>query len=242
DGSLEDSMRYAIDVAKLDFLASTDHASILPVQSEMMTGDDYIWWRIQKVDDLLFVPGLFTPIYPYERRMSSPAGHHNVIFPKRGGVPVPTDAKNPNDNDDQAFWNRVRGSGVLTFPHTPADRSQPKNDLLYKNPDFSPLMEIYQGFRSSYESVNTPPEGRIGNSQVTEPGHFYQDALKKGFRYGVESSSDHLSTHKSYTGVYAEELTREGLFKAMKARHTFAASDKIVVDFRIGEHMLGDEF
>jgi hypothetical protein len=27
----------------------------------------------------------------------------------------------------------------------------------------------------------------------------------------------------------------------MKARHTFAASDKIIVDFRMGDRMMGDE-
>ena len=42
--------------------------------------------------------------------------------------------------------------------------------------------------------------------------------------------------------MYAEDLTREGIFKAMLARHTFAGSDKIVVDFQILGHLPGDEF
>ena len=84
-------------------------------------------------------------------------------------------------------------------------------------------------------------DGKLGNTQTDEAGHFYQDALAKGLRYGVEASSDHLATHKNFTGVYSEELSRPALFRAMKSRHTFAASDKIIVDFRMGGHLMGDE-
>ena len=66
-------------------------------------------------------------------------------------------------------------------------------------------------------------------------------AWNKGYRLGVIASSDHLSTHMSYAMVYAEEATREGVFQAIQQRHTYAATDNIVVDFRIGQAFMGDE-
>lgn len=45
----------------------------------------------------------------------------------------------------------------------------------------------------------------------------------------------------SYAMVYAERATREGVFEAIKRRHTYAATDNIVVDFRIGGAFMGEE-
>ena len=65
-------------------------------------------------------------------------------------------------------------------------------------------------------------------------------AWRKGYRLGVIASSDHLSTHMSYAMVYAEDLSREGVAAAIRNRHTYAATDNIVLDFRIGEAFMGD--
>jgi hypothetical protein len=241
DGSLEDTYRYGTDVARLDFLAPTDHVDQGAPTAEYIKGDDYHWWRIQKAADLFHLPQAFLPIYAYERSMQSPGGHRNVLHLKRGGVPVRGNIKDPQDNLPTTLWDRLRGQEVLVFPHTPGDVMQPLITWDYRNPDFEPLMEIYQGLRSSYEYRGAPLDGKLGNTQTDEPGHFYQDALAKGRRYGVQASSDHLATHINYTGVYAEELSRPALFRAMKARHTFAASDKIIVDFRMGDRLMGDE-
>jgi hypothetical protein len=50
----------------------------------------------------------------------------------------------------------------------------------------------------------------------------------------------------SYACIYAESFTREGLIDAMKKRHTYAATDNILLDVRCttpeGEHMMGDVF
>jgi hypothetical protein len=42
--------------------------------------------------------------------------------------------------------------------------------------------------------------------------------------------------------VYSEGTSREDLLKAMRARHTYGATDNIIADWRCGEHMQGDEF
>src|SRR5437868_14685527 len=58
----------------------------------------------------------------------------------------------------------------------------------------------------------------------------------------LQASSDHVSTHVSYACILAEDFSRKGLVEAMKKRHTYAATDNIVMDVRMGAlGMMGDE-
>ena len=64
----------------------------------------------------------------------------------------------------------------------------------------------------------------------------------KGFKLGVQSSSDHVSTHISYAALYVDKLDREALLQAIRARRTFAATDNVIVDFRVGDNFMGESF
>jgi hypothetical protein len=68
------------------------------------------------------------------------------------------------------------------------------------------------------------------------------NAWAKGYRLGVIASSDHYSTHFSYAMVYTDDLSRQGVLNAIHRRHTYGATDNIVMDVRMGEHFMGDEF
>ncbi len=71
---------------------------------------------------------------------------------------------------------------------------------------------------------------------------YVSHALEKGYRLGFQASSDHISTHVSYACILAEEFSRKGLVDAMRKRHTYAATDNIVLDVRIGSGgIMGDE-
>ena len=61
----------------------------------------------------------------------------------------------------------------------------------------------------------------------------YRGHFGEGLKLGVQSSSDHVSTHSSYACILVEEFTRPGLVDAMRKRHTYAATDSIVMDYRI---------
>ena len=57
---------------------------------------------------------------------------------------------------------------------------------------------------------------------------FVTQAWAKGIKMGVEASSDHVSTHISYACFYVNQVSREAIMAAMKARHSYAATDNIV--------------
>ncbi len=106
-----------------------------------------------------------------------------------------------------------------------------------------PVVEIYQGHRHSYEYYGAPRSPsdtqQIGGYQ---PAGFVWNAWARGYRLGVESSSDHVSTHMSYAVVLAEDAGREALVNAFRKRHSYAATDNIILDVRAGDHVMGDEF
>ncbi|MFC1734664.1 hypothetical protein ACFL1X_01005 [Candidatus Hydrogenedentota bacterium] len=115
------------------------------------------------------------------------------------------------------FWKEL-AENTITIPHNPVS-----GDVWnYQNDKLRPLIEIYQGYRdtSVYEDANK--------------------GLEKGYHMGFIASSDHLSTNASFACVWTPEVTRESIFRSMQARRTYAATDKIRLIFRCGEHWMGE--
>ena len=115
------------------------------------------------------------------------------------------------------------------------------------DPLVEPMVEIYQGCRQTTSAPARPlPTAEVRRIGGWEPKGFINLALLKGYKFSFESSSDHGSTHISYAMVYAEGNTREDMLAAMKKRHTYAATDNIIADYRCTtggkQYMMGDEF
>ena len=238
DGVLEDLWRYAIDVAAMDWIGCGDH--------DNGAGREYTWWLTQKTTDAFYLPGLFNPVFSYERSVSYPEGHRNVIFTRRGIRTLPRLPISTRDNpkpaaDTQMLYKYLHLFNGICASHTSATHMG--TDWRDNDPKVEPFVEIYQGARQNYERPGAPrcptADDAIGG---WEPLGFINLALKKGYRLSFESSSDHNSTHISYALAYAENSSREAIFDAMQARHVYASTSNIVADFRCGSHMMGDEF
>ena len=249
DGSIEDTYRYAIDAAQLDFVGPSDHNEVLGSRWPDSLRD-YQWWYTQKMVDVYTHAPKFWGIYSYEHSMSRPGGHRNVLYLRRGAPLRPIDReKGPRapDNAPPVLWEWMRknvlvqpGQRAVIVPHTFA--AGPIADWNWNPAPIDCLLEIYQGARGSYERWQAPDGEKRGGTQTDDPGHFAIDALNKGHRYGFVSFSDHGSTHNSWAAVWAAEPTRAALFDAMLARRTFAASDEIYVRTRADDRMVGEEF
>ncbi|MGH9659624.1 MAG: hypothetical protein ACRD96_13835 [Bryobacteraceae bacterium] len=237
DGSLWDFYRYALDAADFDYAAVTEHNA----------GDDveYFWWLIQKSNDLFHYPGRFTPLYGYERSLRFPNGHRNLIWSRRGVRTLARSAAEEKGAEGAArLYEYLRRTGGIAMSHTSATLMG--TDWRDNDPDLEPLVEIYQGDRTSYEYEGAP-RAATAREPYSQPGGFQPEgfvwnAWAKGFKLGVQASSDHASTHVSYAVLLAEDLTREAILRAIRARHAYAATDNIVLDVRCGDRMQGDAF
>ena len=111
------------------------------------------------------------------------------------------------------------------------------------DPEVEPVVEIYQGHRHNYEHFGAPGRPpRRPRSAATSPRGSSGTRLKKGYRLGFQSSSDHVSTHLSYAIVLTRRHSRQAIIDAFKKRHCYAATDNIILDVRCGEHLMGDIF
>lgn len=241
DGSLYEAYRYALDAAELDYLGTTEHNG--------SGGPDipYINYILQQAADVFFVPGSFTPVFAYERSLSYPNGHRNVVFAKRGNptLPIPPEEQKAKVGAAR-LYEYLRRYGGIAISHTSATGMG--TDWRDNDPEVEPLVEIYQGDRVSAEYEGAPKAAHRGDP-TSAPGGFRPlgyvwNAWAKGYKLGVQASSDHLSTHLSYACTIAGDFTRQGLLDAMKARHNYGATDNIVLDYRMQsggrEYIQGD--
>lgn len=226
DGALEDAYRYAFDVAQLDFFAATDHITGEPDQFGI---NPMTWWRSQKYADLHRFSGVFEPLYGYERSQPSPGGHKNLIFARRGGPLLKGTAGHNVPTD---LWAALDWAlfPVVVIPH---QLTGPAIQWRYHNPRYEPVLELYQGRRQSYEYDGAPQPPGVEQIWGKREGSWAWDALAAGLKMGFIASSDHASTHMSYAAVYAENLSRSAVLEALQAKRTYAASDNIVLDFRV---------
>jgi hypothetical protein len=248
DGSLEDMFRYAIDAASMDWIANGDH--------DNGAGREYPWWLTQKFDDAYHVAGHFTPMFSYERSVSYPHGHRNCMFATRGALTLPRLAPPPGEkkapggvhpDDAKMLYRYLHELGGICASHTSATGMG--TDWRDNDPKVEPVVEIYQGDRMSYEMEGAPRAGYDPQTKTLPaniagwyPKGFISNALDKGYRLGFEASSDHWSTHISFFIVLAERNDRAAILDAVKKRHTYGATDNIIVDLRSGDHLMGDEF
>jgi hypothetical protein len=239
DGSLMDLHRYGLDAASLDYITVTDH--------NMGQDNEYCWWRTQKANDLYTVPGVFISMYGYERSVRYPNGHRNVIWTERGHrtLPLPRMAIPKQMADDtRHLYEYLRRTDGICTSHTSAT-DQGTNWAEEIDGSLEPFVELFQGYHTSYEAPGAPRSIDAKSDIIHgpfKPDGYVSHALDKGYRLGFQASSDHISTHVSYACILAEEFSRKGLVDAMRKRHSYAATDNIVLDVRMGSRgIMGDE-
>ena len=262
DGNLQDFYRYMIDVAAMDYGASTDHQG---------GGWPYWWWYTQKMTDMYFVPTAYVPIFGYERSATQPFGHRNAFYAKRSdsrmvpffmkegvkqfSLPLKDIGDDPDPgtgdlaaNDTRMLYEEVKAHNGLVISHTSATRmgtTWGDND-----PTMEPVVEIFQGCRANSEqagapfdyAINAPNYEALRNQAGFFKEGYVSNAWAKGYKLGIITSSDHGSTHISYAMVYTEDPSRQGILDAIRKRHTYGAMDNIILDVRMGNHFMGDEF
>ncbi len=117
------------------------------------------------------------------------------------------------------LWENLNDDDTMTIPHCLGFKKIGYRSWSHSDNDKRPLAEIYQGRRG----FSSP-----------DPG------LNSGYHFGFIASSDHLSTSASYACVWAPNCDDESIFRSMQARRTYAATDKIQMMFKCGDHWMGE--
>ncbi|MEX1095246.1 MAG: DUF3604 domain-containing protein [Planctomycetales bacterium] len=155
---------------------------------------------------------LGTTFFPFYayERSHGDTADHNVIS-------LRDDMLRPYTYPVPKFWTEL-DADTLTIPHQPIRRLT----WSYQDDLLRPLVEIFQGCRDASIEKDV------------------REGLSKGYHLGFIASSDHQSTSASYACVWAEEESRESIFRALQARRTFAATVPIRVKLLAGEHWMGE--
>ena len=246
EGGLIDFYRYALTAGQFDFMMVGDHQ----YGGDNVPGVEYNWWRTEKSEDIFLVDGRFWPLFGTERSVTYPNGHRNTVFAQRGvrWMPIQAGERNGSINTGEVLFPYLRRYGGISTPHTSG--SEQGTDWRESDKDIEPIVEIYQSLHASYEypgapRAETPDKRYYHHGEPWLPKGFVWNAWAKGIKIGVQASSDHVGTHDAYACVLVpgdRDLTRQDLIDAMKQRHTYAATDNIILDMRIGEHIMGDAF
>ena len=223
-GTPEDYFVYARDVAGLDVVSLTDHDhwGMLKIDA---TPD--MWDRIKGATRAAHAPGSFVTLLGYEWTSWIHGHRHVLYFEDEGEI---YSAVDENYESPVQLWEALRGLGIpaLTFAHHSAGGPIPTNWDIPPDPEFEPVTEIMSVHGSS-EAYDSP--ARI-YSPV--PGNFVRDALDRGYRLGFLASGDSHDGHPGLTGlaspnsglaaILAEDLTRESVLEALRARRCYATS------------------
>ncbi len=242
DGSAspEEHYLYARDVAALDVVSLTDHDHwgllFLDQHPEM-------WAEMQRLARRFHQPGRFVSLLGYEWTNWIHGHRHVVFFGDEGPLLSSID---PAYDEPGELWEGLRGSRALTLAHHSAGGPIATDWDVAPDPELEPVTEIVSVHGSS-EAADSPA---LIHRPV--PGNFVRDALDRGYRFGFLGSSDGHDGHPglghlaSPTGglaaIFAEELTREAIYDALRARRVYATSGpRIILRVAFGGHRMGAE-
>jgi len=251
--------RYAREVAGLDFGAAMDHWNSLG------EGGYDILEKWAAADH---EPGRFVTVLGDERNPTKLTGHHNLYFrdleqfrAHRALAEHSGEASAEAEADAMAGLDPERA--MLIPHHTGISFGNLRRGSLgaavdwdaWSGPDaLRPVMEIYSHHGQSelycpqhclaYEFNRTRNPERRGNSSTPGP-HYAQDYWKAGRRLGCLASSDEHSgqggrRHGGIAAVFADELTREAVFDAIRARRCYATTgEHILMEFMVDGVAMG---
>ncbi len=238
---------------QLDFVAITPHAWWPDMPQEERLADliayhrrgfertRQSWEAYLAAIDAANQPGQFVTLPGFEWH-SNRYGDHNVYFHGSERPIIP--ALDLPALRQAAANLRRRGTDCLILPHH-IGYLQGYRGINWEafDSEFSPVVEIYsmhglsEGGAGPYPYRHTmgPLDGRSS----------LRWGLQQGQVCGVIGSTDHHSAHPGSHGsgrlaVWAPELSREGIWQALKQRHTYALTgDRIGLQFSLNGWPMG---
>lgn len=255
-GTAEEAFRYARDVARLDFLAVTEHNHLLggsnvPPERRKALYDGPGDAALVPVAKRMTEDGRFVALYGQEFSTMSKGNHVNVF-----DVPKVIDVAS-GDFAGLLRWMAANpDSGgrpaVLQLNHPMLGRPG-KSDIGPKEfgrddfGDDAGWIRAMGGAASLVEILNGEPPKNAPSTrapQIMEP--FYLRFLQLGFRVAPTGNQDNHhgqwgTVTEARTAILAPALTTKDLLDAMRARHVYATEDRnLRILARVNGRLCGD--
>ncbi len=229
----EELYHFARHEAFLDIFAMADH-------SESLT--DRQWEYFVAVTNDAYAPGEFATLVGFEWTNHWP-GHRNLYYRGESGPIVRRGERTVEDL--QRLYNVAREHGALLIPHHSANVTMGVEWEAGHDPEHERLVEIHSVWGSSERPEAAGNPFPIRTSGGEQEGRHVIDALRLGYRLGFVGGGDihdgrpgdelhslqaepeqyHLLRRQGIMGVWAPELTREGIFDALWDRRCFATTN-----------------
>jgi hypothetical protein len=202
---------------------------------------DAVWNEIKHQANMQNDPGKYVAFVGWEWSGNTPVGgDHNVYYPGDDGPlhrssHVLIEDKSDLDTDSQHvtdLYKALAGKDVLLVPHVGGRYA----NLEWHDPNLETVVEVL--------------------SEWGEFEWFLKEALEKGYRVGFTCGSDDhkgrpgaahpgsgsFGVYGGITCIYAGELTREGLWEALKKRRCYGTNgQRILVDVTVGGQPMGSD-
>jgi hypothetical protein len=220
-GTADEYYTWARDVRLLDFSALTNHVE----EAKRYRIEDF-WPVVGQKAAEYYEPGRFVTFLAFEWGSWERFGDKCVYY--EGGKGRWFGAHLESASTPDRLWRELRGKAAITIPHH--SKYGGKTDWSFHDPELQPVAEIYSTWGSSEQGGE----------------HSVQSAWARGYKLGVIASSDtHTGTPGNEGGglaaVWAGELTREGLFRALRKRRCYATTGaRILLDFRLNGFRMGE--
>lgn len=232
---------YARDVSGLQVAAITDHDALGLIALDEAPE---IWAHLKRMSRKYNSPGTFITFPAYEYTNFT-TGHKHVLFLDEDEGDI-LSYRDPQSDTPDKLWAGLKGKQVMTISHHPGGGPAAQN-WNYFDPAFETVVEICSIHGSS--EFFGAPQGIYSPEQ----GTFVQDALAKGYRLGFVGSGDTHNGHpgqgdpgvitSGLAGFFAESLTRESIWSAIKSRTVYATSgDRIILGFWLNETLMGKTY
>ena len=200
-----------------------------------------VWKEIRHQANAQNDAGRFVAFVGYEWSGNTPVGgDHNVYYPGDDGplhrsshVLIPDKADVDTDRlHVTELHDTMKGSDVLLLPHVGGRYA----NLEWHEPSLEPVIEVY--------------------SEWGEFEWFLKWALERGYRVGFTAGSDDhkgrpgaaypgsgsFGVYGGLTCIQATELTRKGLWEALKARRCYGTTgQRIALDVTVGGCPMGSD-
>jgi len=237
-GTLQENVDKALDAGH-DFIGFTDHP-------EHFLHFEEAWDRyVEMYQRYSSSPFIVLPGYEWA---SKSYGNYNVYF---DGIP-PLDCVvhswEQRANSLKKLWAVCErsGRGFLTIPHHTYHPTLPLYVSCPVPEQYQSAVEIFSFWGSSERYDPQPAATRTPRPNNTfSPGFYIEDMLRRGMKLGIVGGTDahpFFAGDAAITGVYAQEFSLNGIFEAIRARRTYAATDRIKLGVYANGYPMGHVF